>query len=209
MKQSLKDKSYVYIKNKIVNCEYMPGDYLDEKQLIEEIGASRTPIREALNKLEQENLINILPKKGVVVSNISYKDVVDIWELRMIIEPPILTSLKDKIDIEVIKQFKEDCNSVNTADELDEYDDKIHGYFTSLYSNYYLSDLLDTIATQTHRIRHLTTRNIPNTLSTTFDEHNAIFDALLNNEFELASELMYLHLSKAKERTVNSLLKML
>ncbi len=207
MRQSLKDKSYTYIKNKIVNCEYMPGDYLDEKQLIIEIGASRTPIREALNKLEQENLINILPKKGVVVTNISYKDVVDIWELRLLIEPPILTTLKDKIDIDIIKKFKEESLTINTVDALDAHDDHVHGYFTSLYSNFYLSDLLDTINTQTHRIRHLTTRNIPNTLDKTFDEHNAIFDAIINNQFELATELMHLHLLKSKERTVNSLLK--
>ncbi len=208
MKQSLKDKSYAYIKSKIVNCEYMPGDYLDEKQLILEIGASRTPIREALNKLEQENLINILPKKGVVVKNISYSDVVDIWELRLLIEPPVLISSKDKIDIEVIKKFKEESLTITTVEELDSHDDHIHDYLTSLYSNLYLNDLLDTINTQTHRIRHLTTRNIPNTLGQTFDEHNAVFDAILNNDFELASEMMYLHLSKSKERTVNSLLRM-
>ncbi len=208
MKQSLKDKSYAYIKNKIVNCNYMPGDYLDEKQLILEIGASRTPIREALNKLEQENLINILPKKGVVVKDISYKDIVDIWELRLLIEPPILTTLKDKIDVNIIKMFKEESLSIDTADALDKHDDKIHGYFTSLYSNYYINDLLETIHTQSHRIRHLTTQKTSNCFDNTFNEHNAVFDAIINNNFELASEMLHLHLLKAKERTLNSLLKL-
>ncbi len=206
MKQSLKDKSYEYIKNKIVNCEYMPGDYLDEKQLIIEIGASRTPIREALNKLEQENLINILPKKGVVVTNISYKDVVDIWELRLLIEPPILTMLKDQVDINVIKSFKEESLTIDSVAALDDHDDRVHDYLTSLYSNLYINDLLETIRTQTHRIRHLTTQKT--SIDDTFNEHNAIFDAIINNDFEKASEMLHLHLVQAKERTINSLLKL-
>ena len=49
----LKDKAYEMIREKIVNCELAPGSVLNESELIEEIGASRTPIREALNKLEQ------------------------------------------------------------------------------------------------------------------------------------------------------------
>ncbi len=208
MKQSLKDKSYAYIKNKIVNCEYMPGDFIDEKQLIAEIGASRTPIREALNKLEHENLINILPKKGVIVTNISYKDIVDIWEIRLLIEPPIFTTLRDKINVNIIKKFKEESLIIKTAEELNIHDDNVHGYFTNLYSNYYISDLIDTISTQSHRIRHITTPKNSNCLADTFTEHNAIFDAILKKDFELASEMMHLHLLKSKERTLNSLLKL-
>ena len=62
-KESLKNKAYNLIKTKIVNCEYPPNSFLNETLLMDEIGSSRTPIREALSKLEQENLVRILPKK--------------------------------------------------------------------------------------------------------------------------------------------------
>ena len=62
-KESLKSKAYNLIKTKIVNCEYAPGTFLNESMLMGEIGSSRTPIREALSKLEQENLVRILPKR--------------------------------------------------------------------------------------------------------------------------------------------------
>ncbi len=207
MKQSLKEKSYEYIKTKIVNCEYMPGDFLEEKLLISEIGASRTPIREALNKLEQENLINILPKKGVIVTDISYKDVVDIYELRLLIEPPIILMLKDSIDINVIKNFKDEVSTIKSDRELHIHDDKVHSYFTSLYANQYIDDLLSKIVTQNNRIRLLTTQKSSTCFESTFNEHNSIFDALINNDFELASENLRKHLFNSKERTLNSLLK--
>ena len=56
-KESLKNKAYNLIKSKIIHCEYAPGTFLNESTLMSEIGSSRTPIREALSKLEQEDLV--------------------------------------------------------------------------------------------------------------------------------------------------------
>ena len=63
MTVNLKNKAYQLIKERIMTCEYGPNSFLNEADLIQEIDASRTPIREALNKLEQEGLVQIIPKK--------------------------------------------------------------------------------------------------------------------------------------------------
>ena len=84
----LKDKAYEMIREKIVNCELAPGSVLNESELIEEIGASRTPIREALNKLEQENLVTIIPKKCIIVRGITIDDIAEVFDARAVIEPP-------------------------------------------------------------------------------------------------------------------------
>lgn len=60
--ESLKSKAYEIIKKRIVSCEYAPGDILDEKALIDEFGVSRTPIREALNVLAEEGMVDIMPR---------------------------------------------------------------------------------------------------------------------------------------------------
>lgn len=60
---NLKQIAYETIKEKIINCEYMPNDILSEMMLMKEIDASRTPIREALNMLSQEGLVKIIPKR--------------------------------------------------------------------------------------------------------------------------------------------------
>ena len=71
-KPSLKLQAYQYLKTKILNCEYAPSQFLNEQKLCAEMGnISRTPMRDALGRLEQEGLITILPKKGLMVSPIT------------------------------------------------------------------------------------------------------------------------------------------
>ena len=75
-KTSLKLQAYQYLKTKILNCEYRPNEFLNEQKLCAEMGnISRTPLRDALGRLEQEGLITILPKKGLMVSGITEEDV--------------------------------------------------------------------------------------------------------------------------------------
>ena len=68
-KTSLKLQAYQYLKSRILSCEYAPRQFLNEQKLCAEMGnISRTPMRDALGRLEQEGLITILPKKGLMVS---------------------------------------------------------------------------------------------------------------------------------------------
>ena len=78
-KLSLKLQAYQYLKTKILNCEYRPNEFLNEQKLCAEMGnISRTPMRDALGRLEQEGLITILPKKGLMVSGITEDDIPDV-----------------------------------------------------------------------------------------------------------------------------------
>lgn len=89
MGKSRKEIAYDYIKPKIVFCELKPGDILDEKKIIEELGFSRTPIREAISELAEEKLVTIMPRRGIVVTQISLKDVEDMLNARALLEPYI------------------------------------------------------------------------------------------------------------------------
>ena len=82
-KKSLKQQAYDEIKRKIVTCEYAPNTLLNEELLREELHVSRTPIRDALSRLEQKGLITILPKKGIMVSSLSINDINMVFEVRM------------------------------------------------------------------------------------------------------------------------------
>ena len=86
-KTNLKTLAYNKIRQKIVTCEYAPGTFLNEETLTEALGLSRTPIRDALSRLEQEGLITILPKKGLMVSGITEEDVHSMFEMRLLVEP--------------------------------------------------------------------------------------------------------------------------
>ncbi len=208
MKESLKEKSYNYIKEKIVTCEILPGDFLDEKRLVIEIGASRTPIREALNKLELEGLVQILPKKGVVVTGINLKNVVDIYQLRLLIEVNALTSYSDKIKLDVISDFKEQIKCIENSEDLNRHDDLLHEYFISLYENQYIDNVIENMSIQNKRTRVLTTNSSEDCLQNTITEHTEILDALLEKDFEKAKKALETHILKSKQRTIENFLKM-
>ena len=72
---NLKTLAYTQIRRKIVSCEYAPGSNLNEEMLTSALGLSRTPVRDALGRLEQEGLVEIRPKKGVTVTPLTVTDI--------------------------------------------------------------------------------------------------------------------------------------
>ena len=83
----LREKVFHYLRNRILAGSIEPGENLIEMKLAEELGVSRTPIREAFRKLELEGLVFSVPNKGVVVKGISNQDTEDIFAIRMHLEP--------------------------------------------------------------------------------------------------------------------------
>ena len=107
-KLSLKLQAYQYLKTRILNCEYRPNEFLNEQKLCAEMGnISRTPMRDALGRLEQEGLITILPKKGLMVSGITEEDVHSMFEMRLLVEPYALRTYGSSIPREQLEAFAE------------------------------------------------------------------------------------------------------
>ena len=82
----LRDVVFNTIKDGILSGRLRPGERLLENQLAEELGVSRTPIREALRMLEIENLVDLIPRKGAQVREMSEKDIKDVLEIRKVLE---------------------------------------------------------------------------------------------------------------------------
>lgn len=83
---SLHSRVYNRIRNDILNGVYEPGESLVELKLSEELGVSRTPVREALRQLELEGLVQSVPNKGATVRGVTEQDIQDIYTIRMLIE---------------------------------------------------------------------------------------------------------------------------
>ena len=86
-KKGLKEQTYLTLKERMVDCVYPPGSLINEAQLAADLNLSRTPIREAISKLEMEGFVQILPKKGIYVTNITFNDVIQVFQTRLEIEP--------------------------------------------------------------------------------------------------------------------------
>ncbi len=82
----LREVVFEYLRSAIINGEFKPGERLMELQMGEQLGVSRTPIREAIRKLELEGLVTMIPRKGAYVADMSIKDVLDVLEVRGVLE---------------------------------------------------------------------------------------------------------------------------
>ncbi|WP_411675825.1 GntR family transcriptional regulator [Caproicibacter sp.] len=206
---SLKEKAYKMIKEKIVSCEYLPNTFLNENILQKEIGVSRTPIRDAIGRLEQENLVRILPKKGIVVSDLSINEISSIYEVRLLIEPFAIEGYADKIDKATILNYKNyysQNNSFENIDEVYQVDDEIHHIFISATQNKYLIQTYDNIQVQNRRIRILSGKKIEERMERSNQEHIRILDAVLSDQFEQAARHMTEHLQNAKKAAFSLIL---
>ena len=113
----MQNQAYQFIRKKIESCEYAPNDMLSESLLREELGFSRTPVREAIGRLAQEGLVRVYPKRGIMVSPISIGDIHKIFEVRALVEPYALTAHNDKIDLAELARFSEIFHSYSGGGE--------------------------------------------------------------------------------------------
>ncbi|MDD3368197.1 MAG: GntR family transcriptional regulator [Lachnospiraceae bacterium] len=210
-KSNLKDKAYSFIKEKIVNCEYMPNQFLIESDIMEMVGASRTPIREALNKLEQEGLVKILPKRGVIVSDITMASVNEIFEVRLLIEPYMIRTYGENIPSRIIQeQLDIAVNSGHHIYSAQGYtdDNALHELFINASGNEYMINMMKQIYTQNHRLRIISGMKRESRAQETKDEHQKILGALLKKDYDEAAKCMYEHLSNAKFAAVEAMMSM-
>lgn len=211
-KLSLKQIAYNSIKDKILKCEYMPNSFLNEDLLCEEFKVSRTPIRDALSRLEQENLIKILPKKGFFVAPLSIGEINLTFETRTLLETYAISNhcanlSSDTIDslYENIKKAKE-CIANNDQEELFRLDDEFHRIILDQCNNYYLIDTYSRVHNQNCRLRVLSGLHDDKRVYSTIDEHMEILSYLAKGDLDAAQDAMKEHLNNAKSSSFQAFL---
>lgn len=209
-KESLKQQAYHIIKNKIIYCEYPPNANLNEAMLLEDTGCSRTPIRDALSRLEQERLLTIMPKKGVRVSDVTINDITTVYEMRSLIEPYVIRNYGKKMDKEKLGNMRQcfdksvtpehiqAAEKENRLADLYKLDDDFHQYIVRCSGNMYMQMSMEQIYNQNIRLRVLTSIN-RSRLMASHPEHTIIIDYLLLEQYEEAAKAMEKHLENAKQ----------
>jgi len=204
-KENLKEKAYNIIKEKIICCGYRPGQFLNEQELREAVGASRTPIREALNKLEQEGLLEILPKRGVLVTDITLPEVNAIFEIRCMVEPYVIAKYGHLITkAEIQEMYRKIHASSFESENLIEYDvdRELHEMFINSCDNPYIREMMAKIFGQNHRLRILSGQRLEYRLRDTVLEHEQILRRLADGKQDEAAEAMRAHLKNSREAAI-------
>jgi len=203
---SLADQVFDKLENDIIQGIYKRGELLTELKLVEQLGVSRTPIREALRRLEQERLIEDTGK-GSRVLGITEEDLQDIMSIRERIEglaayyatvnltPEGLKELTHIVDLQEFYFSKRD------KEHLREVDDQFHDLICALSKRSVIADTLVPLMRKTRRYRRISIDDWERT-TTTMNEHRAMFEAIASGNAELAEKLATEHIVKAKRHMI-------
>jgi DNA-binding GntR family transcriptional regulator len=205
---SLKLQAYNTIKERIILCEYPPNSLLNEERLREELKISRTPIRDALSRLEQESLIQILPKRGIMVKSISPEDVEQVFEMRMLIEPYALKKYGHTMDRAVLSEleaFFSQKPKDNNSDVIFKRDDEFHHLIVDASKNTFLIDAYRSVYIQNVRLRIINGNFGNDRLTKSQKEHLEITKWCLKGKWDKAADLMNEHLMISREISYNSI----
>ena len=161
---------------------------------------SRTPMRDALGRLEQEGLITILPKKGLMVSVITEEDVHSMFEMRLLVEPYALRTYGSGIPREQLETFAELMHHPDSITDFCESDDEFHELLMSTLPNKYLRSAYDRITGLNTRFRIMTGKVSMINQEQTCDEHLEILDAALADNWDSAADSLQHHLELARDK---------
>lgn len=196
------DKVYDTLLDKIVNGDFPPGDRLVAGDLATKLGVSKTPVREALGRLENRGLVDILPGKGSFVTQLTEKDVTEIYEVREVIEGLAARKVASGADrneeldeLISLGQYLEESFEDQDWDAYNELDAKFHYLLANMSGNKRLSDILQDIRYQS---RLLMTRSIkiPGRAKNSILEHKKILEAIKQGKPDLAE-------TRAREHVIN------
>ncbi len=200
-----KEEVYRTLKDRIVSCELLPGSVIAEEKLCEEFGVSRTPVRESLLRLEREHLVEIYPRKGTFVSQISLHDIYEIFQIRLIIEPRVAKMVCRSLDAsrlaDYLRRFREVANCRDGSSAWFDLDRSFHSYLIESSQNRRLVDLYSGIMDQNFRVRILAGR-LPSRIDEMIREHEDIIEALLDMDESRIEEAMVAHVVASREASL-------
>jgi DNA-binding GntR family transcriptional regulator len=201
---SVRERTYEFLKSSVLSGHFNPGERLTEEHLAKNVGVSRTPVREALHKLESEGLIKALETRGFIVSRDSKDEVEELFELRAILEGYALRIISERIskeDLERLNGFIERAENALKRERIEEvfkwntkFHDTLHGIVVEKKR---LHRLLVNIRKYVLRYRR-DTLQYPDGGKRAVDGHRKILLALRLKDPDLCERMMREHIQEAK-----------
>ena len=202
---NLRDQTYDIIKNMIILREIEPGKKINEEHIAREIQVSRTPIREALCRLENEGIVRIIPRRGAFVSDLTETNVKEILLIREVLEGLVVRLAVENMDekkLEKLRSALEKVSKIPDKDrELTHYTHSevdFHALLLDASNNQMLKNMMEIVNAHLQIIR-LRTVVIPERAQKTVKEHQQILQAIEDGDADAAEELMRKHVRSVRE----------
>ena len=200
------------LREAIIKGDLKPRERLMEIQLAEELGVSRTPVREALRKLELEGFIVMLPRKGAYVSDISLKDITEVFEIRAALEGLSAALAAERItdeeieDMEKLLAEKNEAINKNDIKRLIEADTKFHDAIYNASRNEKLWGIINNLREQIQRYR-AASLSYPGRMKQSLVEHRAIVEAIESRDINLSRRAAQEHIENAENSLIEAMKK--
>ncbi len=206
----LRDVVFQTLRQAILRGELKPGERLMEIHLAQRLGVSRTPVREAIRKLELEGLVLMIPRKGAVVAEITVSDLEDVLEVRMALEELAVKHACRSITQEQLTEIRRLADEFKRTLKGDDIaacaqaDMKFHEAIYAATGNNRLVQILNNLREQMYRYRmeYLKDRRFHKNL---MEEHDEILRALENRDEELAVRMTVRHIECQKKYIIEML----
>jgi DNA-binding GntR family transcriptional regulator len=196
----INEQVYEAIEAAIVRCELEPGAVLGDRQLADMLGVSRTPIRDALHRLESSGLVERRGRTGWMVSRFALRDVRELFELRRVLEPLGLGRLSETWDEAVVRELSrsfEEFPERLTEDLIPDYlheDRRFHKKIVEHSRNGRVIDFYEMVEKQIDRIRHHVSFSYEERVEASLKEHREICAAIAAHDLSATIEALYRHL---------------
>jgi len=202
-KSSLSSKIFNVLRDNILEGKYVHDEKLIEVKLAQELGVSRTPVREALKQLELEGLVENIPNKGVVVKGISKQDISDIYTIRLAIEGIAVEWAMERMseeDVEKLKEIYELMEFYTLKKDylkISELNTQFHEVIYKATKSRYLEQVLKDFQYYIKTTRNKSLRT-PGRLESALEEHKEILDAFITKDPKKAREVLENHIDISK-----------
>ncbi len=200
----LRDVVFNTLRQAILTGELKPGERLMEIHLANRLGVSRTPIREAIRKLELEGLVTMIPRRGAEVAQITEKSMIDVLEVRRAVDALCAELACDRITEEGLEQLASACEKFECAvaegdvKKIAKADVELHDIILEATGNQRLIQLVNNLSEQMYRYRfeYIKDRTQHKRL---IEEHRVIYDSILRKDKETASHAAKVHIDNQEK----------
>lgn len=194
--ESLGEQAYQQLRSKIVRLDFSPGDVLKEDELQRSLGLGRTPIREALLRLQREHFVTVIPRRGMFVSGIELDELSLLFETRAVLEPYAarLAALRGTTaQWDEMERTLERTNEPGLSDDAHlALDRRCHEIMWAASGNRFLWDTLDTLYAQSDRLWHLYLSDVAD-MAHAVTEHQEILEGLRQGDSDTVADRVEAH----------------
>lgn len=202
--QPLREVVCETLREAIINGVLKPGERLMEIQLAEELGVSRTPVREAIRKLELEGFVIMIPRRGTYVADLSIKDVNEVFEVRTSLDVLAAGLAAERITDEELEQMERLLVQIGeyieqgNMERIVEADSQFHDILYQASRNDRLVGIINNLREQLTRFRSMS-MSYPGRLKNTLEEHGRLVEAIAARDVELAQQLATQHMENSEQ----------